>query len=205
MLSDRSIPPSVTPMVPVASAAHGHTPHRDSGRGQQPEDQHTGSASPGWPRCDGVDSRRRTWHVPLTGAAAAAVTVALVATVLQPTPAYAVSGGDGAEITPEVNRLEGAEALQAELAERGVPADITYVPTVDTCRPGRYTDVDTPGLLITVRAHRFEVTIPAGAVRRGNTFVLSATVTPADGGVPAIVDFGIAQDAVAPCTVIDAS
>ncbi len=150
--------------------------------------------------------RQRLWYVPVAGAAAAAaVAIALGATVVRPTPAYAVSGGNGEEVTVTVTRLEGAEALQAALRERGVPADITYLPTDKACQPGRFAEVDTPGLSLTVGGDLFKVTIPPGAVGQGDTFVLSAAVTPIDKGVRAIVHFGVAQGAVAPCTVVDAS
>ncbi len=150
--------------------------------------------------------RRRLWYVPVTGAAAAAtVAIALVATVARPTPAYAVSGGNGEEVTVTVTRLEGAEGLQAALRERGIPADITYLPTDKACLPGRYREVDTPGLSLTVGGDLFKVTIPPGAVSQGNIFVLSAAVMPIDKGVRAIVDFGVAKGAVAPCAVVDAS
>lgn len=157
--------------------------------------------------------RQRHWYVPVAGAAAAAavaaaaaaVAIALVATLLRPPPAYAVSGGNGEEITVTVTRLEGAEALQAALRERGVPADITYLPTDKTCQPGRYAEIATPGLTLEVGADLFKVAIPPGAVAPGNTFVLSAAVTPVDDGVRAIVEFGVALGAVAPCTVVDAA
>ena len=100
--------------------------------------------------------------------------IALVATSSRPKPAYAVSGGNGEEVTVTVTRLEGAEALQGELRSRGIAADL------------------------------FKVTIPPGAVGQGSTFVLSAAVTPIDNGVRAIVDFGVAQGVVAPCMVVDA-
>lgn len=102
-------------------------------------------------------------------------------------------------------RLEGAGALEEALLERGIPADITYLSPDTACAPGRYDDVRTPGLSLTVGADRFEVTIPAGAVEEGNTFVMSAAVQPTENGARSTVDFGIAADTVAPCTVIDAS
>ena len=146
--------------------------------------------------------QQRLWYAPT--AAAAAVAIALVATNSRPTPAYAVSGRIGEEITVTVNRLEGAEALQGALRSRGVAADITYLPPGKACEHGRYAEVRTPGLSLQVGADLFMVTIPPGAVGPGNTFVLSAAVTPMDNGVRAIVEFGIAQGAVGPCTVVDA-
>lgn len=148
--------------------------------------------------------QQRLWYVPIAGAAAAAVAIALVATTSRPTPAYAVSGRNGEEVTVTVTRLEGAEALQRALRSRGIPADIMYLPTDKACERGRYAEVRTPGLSLQVGADLFKVTIPPDAVGVGNTFVLSAAVTPMDDGVRAIVEFGIAQGAVGPCTVVDA-
>lgn len=149
---------------------------------------------------------RRRWYVPVTGvAAAAAVGIALVVTVARPTPAYAVTGRNGEEITVTVNRLEGADALQAALRERGVPSDIQYLPTDTQCLPGRYTAIDTPGLSLQVGSDLFKVTIPAGGVGAGDTFVLSAAVTATDNGVRAIVNFDVARGPVAPCRVVPAS
>jgi hypothetical protein len=148
--------------------------------------------------------KSRLWYLPVTGAAAA-VAIALVVVFPRPAPAYAVSGGNGKEVTVKVTRLEGAHALQGALRERGITANITYLPTNKACQPGRFSEVDTPGLSLSVGANLFEVTIPAGAIGAGDTFVLSAAVTPIDQGVRAIVDFGVAQGAVAPCTVVNAS
>ncbi len=147
----------------------------------------------------------RRWYVPTAGAAAAAaIAIALVATTSRPTPAFAVSGSNGEEVTVTVTRLEGAAALQAALRSKGIPADITYLPEGKACAHGRYAEVHTPGLTLQVGADLFKVTIPPGAIGAGNTFVLSAAVTPTANGVRAIVEFGIAAGAVGPCTVVDA-
>lgn len=131
--------------------------------------------------------------------------VALIATALRPSPAYAVSGGNGKQVTVKVNRLEGPEGLEQALREHGITADITYLPSDKACQPGRYTDRDTPGLSLGVEARRFIVKIPPGAVRPGDTFVLSAAVRPLEHGVQAIVEFGITDGPIAPCTMVDAS
>ena len=162
------------------------------------------AAAPPTSRAGTRPRRQRLWFAPTAGAAAAAVAIALVATNSRSTPAYAVSGRIGEEITVTVHRLEGAEALQGALRSRGVAADIRYLPTGKACEHGRYAEVRTPGLSLQVGADLFTVTIPPGAVGPGNTFVLSAAVTPMDNGVRAIVEFGIAQGAVGPCTVVDA-
>jgi len=148
--------------------------------------------------------RQRLWYLPTAGIAAAAVAITVIAVNARPTPAYAVSGGNGEEITVQVNRLEGAGALERALRARGVTADITYLSPDKACQPGRYAILDTPGLMLSVSAARFQVTIPPGAVGEHDTFVLSAAVRPFDNGVQATVDFGVAEGVVAPCSIVDA-
>ena len=136
-------------------------------------------------------------------AAAAALAVAVIVPILAPTPAYAVTERNDGEIRVQVNRLEGAEELERALADHGVTADITYLPSSKECAPDRYAAVHTPGLTLSVSADTFEVTIPAGAVGKDDTFVLDASVTPIDDGFQAKVNFDIASGPVAPCKVID--
>lgn len=153
--------------------------------------------------------RRPVWKRPelaltsAVGLAAAVLAITATAVVVRPTPANAVSGGNGKELTVKVHRLEGAQALEDALAERGVTADITYLPRDKACAPGRYTEVSPRGLMLSVGQEQFEVTIPAGGISRGQTFVLSASATRVDGRPGTSVSFDIAEGAVAPCTVVD--
>ncbi|ABS02281.1 hypothetical protein [Kineococcus radiotolerans] len=162
------------------------------------------------PAGGGAPVRRPIWRRPklaLTSAGgliAAGLALVAVVTVSRPLPAYAVTGGNGGEVKVEVNRLEGAGALEDALREKGIAADITYLPSRRACRPGRYVDDSPRGLSLSVSADRFEVIIPAGAVGAGETFVLSASVTPLpDSGVSAAVDYGIARGPISPCTPVD--
>lgn len=158
-------------------------------------------ASPGLPR---RPIRRRRYAA--AALIAASVTTAALAThALLPTPAYAVTGRNGSEITVRVMRLEGAGQLEQALRDRGIPADITYLPIGKVCANGRYQAVPTPGLMLGGSEDSFEVTIPAGAVGKGDTFVLAASeVKPIKSGFQSTVEFDIAHGAVAPCTVVDA-
>lgn len=137
-------------------------------------------------------------------AAAVGIAVAVVAVKALPTPAYAVSGGNGQQVTVQVNGLEGADALQRALRTRGIAAGITYLPPGQACQPGRHPELGTPGLTLSVSAARFEITIPPCAVPEGGTFVLSAAVRPLDHGVQAVVAFGVTQGVVTPCSPVDA-
>lgn len=148
--------------------------------------------------------RRGVWYATIAALAAGALAAVLALYSLWPTPAYAVSGGNDREVTVRVMRLEGADGLERELRDRGIAADVTYLPDGKECASGRYTAVRTPGLTLEVSADFFEVTIPPGAVGKDETFVLSAAVVPLPNGVRASVDFDIAHGAVAPCRVIKA-
>lgn len=136
-------------------------------------------------------------------AAAAALAVALIVPMLAPSPAYAVTERNGGEIFVEVNRLEGAGELEQALAEHGITADITYLPPEKECAADRYVSADTPGLRLSTSADTFQVTIPAGALGKDDTFVLDASVKPLVDGVQARVSFGVARGTVAPCKIID--
>ena len=148
--------------------------------------------------------RRGLWYVAVVGAAAAVLAVAVVVPSLRPTPAYAVSGRDNGEVKVQVNRLKGADGLERALRDRGIAADVTYLAEGQKCEDGRYTDVPTRGLTLSVSSATFEVIIPANAVGADETFVLSAAVVPLPNGVQATVDFGIADGAIAPCRPVDA-
>ncbi|GAB4064988.1 hypothetical protein GCM10028777_13160 [Angustibacter speluncae] len=141
----------------------------------------------------------------VAGFAAAALVVATAWVVARPTPAYAVSGGNGEEVTVTVSRLEGAAALEAALDERGIRADVTYLPDGQACQPGRHDDTGAD-LSLSVGPDFFEVRIPPGAVGDGETFVLSAAATSLDDGtgVSAIVDFAIARGPVPACVPVAA-
>lgn len=147
---------------------------------------------------------RRRWYVTAAMAVIAAIIAAAVVGVLRPTPAFAVSGRTNGKVTVHVMRLEGAGSLERALAKRGIRADISYLPPGKECAPGRFVDVSPPGLLLSVGADDFTVTIPAGSVGKDNAFVMSAAVVPIQHGVSADVEFGIAKGPVAPCRVIPA-
>lgn len=157
------------------------------------------------PRAIGGSTRwqpGRRWQV-AAAASAVVAALALLVPALAPTPAYAVTGRNGGKIHVQVNRLEGAEGLERALAKHGITADITYLPQNKECADGRYAAVDTRGLTLSVAADSFEVTIAAGTVGEGDTFVLDASVVPIKDGVQARVAFDIAHGVIAPCTIVD--
>ncbi len=180
--------------------------------------------------------RRRRYA--LTAAAVAAATTAfLVLPGIGSTPAYSVQEGNAGEIIVEINAPRDAAGLQRALEEHGIAADITYLPELQTCGPGRYVEVDRPvsgltttigtnyasDLTTTIGTDYVGVTIPPGAVRDGETFVLSWSVLPmtaeeleaisadsedgtsATEGSHVTIDLGIAAGAVQPCVPVPAT
>ncbi|QWF23030.1 hypothetical protein KM427_04670 [Nocardioides sp. LMS-CY] len=126
-----------------------------------------------------VPPRRSRARLILVAAATVAVAGLVVVVVpgLGTTAAYSVQEGNSGTITVEVRRLEDAEGLEAELAEHGVTADITYLPDRQTCAPGRYVPVARrlPGLGVTMGSDLLRVTLPPGSVRAGETFVMAVS------------------------------
>ena len=125
--------------------------------------------------------------------------------------------GNSGTITVEVNRLENAEGLEAELAKFGVRADITYLPDKQECAPGRYAPVDRrlSGMQVSMGADLLRVTLPPGAVRDGETFVMAVSgeaIPPSAepsqdgitdmGGFSGWTDFNVTAGPVRPCTVV---
>lgn len=157
----------------------------------------------------------------LVGAAAtvaAAAAIVVFVPGLGSTTAYSVQEGNSGTITVEVQRLEDAEGLEAELAEHGVDADITYVPDGRKCAPGRYAPVSRSlsGMGLAMGSDLLRVTLPPGTVRDGETFVMAvsgAAVPPSSaepsedgitnmGGFRGWSDFNVTAGPVQPCTVV---
>jgi hypothetical protein len=173
--------------------------------GEQPSGETESTAAP---RPSRPPHRRRRWIAAAATAAAAAgaiVTPVIDTQVpgLGPAPAYAVTPRHDGEVAVHVSRLEGADSLEQALREHGIAADITYLPYGKQCAPGRYTKRRNPGVELMIGLNEFEVTIPAGAVGKNDTLVLSAAVIPTRNGFDLTVGFGIASGPVKPCQVID--
>ena len=143
--------------------------------------------------------------VALRVAAVAAVALGAVTVPgLLASPAYSVNEGNDGTIRVEVRRLDDADGLRRALADHGVRADVTFLPDGRQCADGRYRPVDRRGLMTTIGADRFAVTLAPGAVRDGETFVVAASVVPLPDGVRAWVDFGVTAGPVRPCDVVAA-
>lgn len=178
------------------------------------------------PAGDGASkpSRRsgRTWLAVAASAAAAAIAVAVIVPGVGSSPAYSVGEGNAGEVTVEINRPEDAAGLERALEERGINADITYLPELQTCVPGRYEVVDREptDMMASVGESQLSLTLPSDTVRPGETFVLTWSVLPmtaeeiaerngSAGGVvvdgfSASVQFEVAAGQVASCDPIDA-
>lgn len=166
-------------------------------------------------------ARRRTLAMAAAVAATAVVGVALVPG-LGTTEAYSVQEGNAGEITVEVNRPEDAAGLERALAEHGIAADVTYLPGLQTCAPGRFRTVDREvGMRLSIGEDLVRVTLPPGAVRDGETFVMvlsAESMTQAqldeieerDGqdatsGTSSSVSADVASGEVAPCVPVPAA
>lgn len=101
-----------------------------------------------------------------------------------------------------INRLEGAERLEADLARLGIIAHVDYTPAGTLCRPGRYVEsrgVPGPGALeVSTAAGRSQstLTLPKDALRAGETFVIESAWADDDTW---LVGLGIAAGEVAEC------
>lgn len=123
---------------------------------------------------------RRTRRRPLAvaaGVAATAVVGVLLVPGLGTTPAYSVSEGNAGEVEVEISRPEDAAGLERALEERGIAADITYLPGLATCAAGRFAEVERQvEMSLSIGEDLVRVTIPPGAVRDGETFVMVLSV-----------------------------
>ena len=121
-------------------------------------------------------------------------------------PAYSISGGPGGDVQVTVHRAENAAGLQQALADKGIRADITYLPWGRTCAEGRYTQAGTAArtgiLAIGSDADSYSVTIPAHYLEPGETWVLALAARPDARGFLAQV--GIADGPVEPCRQVPA-
>lgn len=160
----------------------------------------------------------------IAAGAAAAATAFVVAPALKPTPAFSVSEGNAGEVKVTITRPEDASGLERALVEHGINADVTYLSDLQTCSPGRFQKSEraTPGLMTSVSDQSIAVTIPPGAVRDDETFVLTWSVLPmtddeiADqnlnlpddvtvvSGSHSNVDFAVASGPVSPCEPVPA-
>jgi hypothetical protein len=123
-----------------------------------------------------VRTRRRAL-APAAGIAAATVVGVVLVPGLGPTPAYSVQEGNAGEVEVEITRPEDAAGLERALEEHGIAADITYLPDLQQCAEGRFTEVAREvGLSLSIGEDLVRVTLPPGAVRDGETFVMVLSV-----------------------------
>ena len=125
-------------------------------------------------------ARRRTRRRALAVAAGVAAT-AVAGVVLVPglgtTRAYSVQEGNAGTIEVQINRPQDAVGLERALEEHGIAADITYLPDLQECAPGRFAEVEREvGMSLQIGQEMVRVTLPPGAVRDGETFVMELSV-----------------------------
>jgi hypothetical protein len=152
-------------------------------------------------------------------AAAAAVAAILVVPGLGTSPAYSVGEGNAGEVNVDINRPEDAAGLEQALEDHGITANITYLPELQSCAPGRYTVVDREtNVMASIGERHISVTLAPDTVRDGETFVLTWSVVPmtdeemeqigsqtgerVTDGFSTTVEFDVATGAVAACQPI---
>lgn len=88
--------------------------------------------------------------------------------------AFDLTTSDDGTITVTIYRFDDADGLEAQLADHGVQADVTYVPYREHCQPDRYE--------LSPTQHRVGVDWPttAGVPINANGVELSFTLRPAD-------------------------
>jgi hypothetical protein len=128
----------------------------------------------------GAPPHRRTRPRAVAVAAGVAAT-AVLGVVLVPglgtNVAYSVQEGNAGEIEVEINRPEDAAGLERALEEHGIAADITYLPGLQECAPGRFAQVEREvGMQLQIGQEKVKVTLAPGAVRDGETFVMVLSV-----------------------------
>lgn len=163
----------------------------------------------------------RAWLAIAAALAVVAIGAMLIVPGLGSSPAYSVGEGNAGQVNVEINRPEDAAGLERALAERGINADITYLPGLQVCAPGRYqvTEREASDMGATIGETTISLTLPSDTVRPGETFVLTWSILPLTdeeigarngpfGGVVdgfrATVEFDVATGPVAPCDPIDA-
>ncbi len=111
------------------------------------------------------------------GVAATAVVGVVLVPGLGPTRAYSVQEGHAGTIEVQINRPHDAAGLERALEEHGIAADITYLPDLQECAPGRFAEVAREvGMSLQIGQEMVKVTLPPGAVRDGETFVMVLSV-----------------------------
>lgn len=130
------------------------------------------------PRSTGRMRRGRNAPVLWIAAAVVIVTGLLTGPALMPggggSPAYAVTIGNH-KVRIHVVRMSDSSGLERALADKGVHADVTYLPAGYSCAPGRYEDASVlRGGTMSFRASDggFELDVDAGSVASTQTLVL---------------------------------
>jgi hypothetical protein len=123
--------------------------------------------------------RRRVVVVASAGALAIAAAVGLPlfggsSTAPPASAAFELTTNADSTISVTIHRFDDADGLEAQLAEHGVPADVTYTPYGQHCQADRYEPSPTQ--------HRVDLDYPnpAGVPLNVNDVELSVTLRPAE-------------------------
>ena len=149
----------------------------------------------------------RRWLAVAAAAAAVGLTSAGVLLTTNATPAYALTPHADGSVTVTVNRLEGADALEAALAREGITADVTYTEPGTMCAPGRYTEATPPDSWMQVVSDlngSQSITVPASVAGSGLTLVLESSWQGSGQQETWVLGVGYASGAVGTCEQLPA-
>lgn len=148
---------------------------------------------------------QRRWGRRLAAAAAAAALAGggYLASPLGTSPAFAVTTAANGDVTVTVNRLEGADALEKALADKGIRADVTFPARGTQCRDGRYASAAPPAgedrmvMSASVDSSAGQtISVPKSLLKEGETLVIES-MWPAEGSWAMRV--AVAAGAVSTC------
>lgn len=149
--------------------------------------------------------RRRRWLVPAVAASALLTSGIWWSTAAG--PAFAVTRTTQGDVVVTVARLDDPAGLQGALREKGITADVQYLPWGKGCAARRFTEAPMPrtgrvwSFGQTSKGYTF--TIPAGGVRPGQTLVLELTSTAHDSATVSGGRVSLAAGPVGPCSPVD--
>jgi hypothetical protein len=137
--------------------------------------------------------------------AGAAVTASTLLVAGGSSAAYAVDAHSDGSVTVTINSLKDASGLQHKLAAAGIKAVVDYLPSGKACQQPRYKPASSAAqgsiYVDTRKGGSTTFTIANGQIASGDTLVIESS-----GGTGfSTIGVGVADGAVVPCQVVDAT
>jgi hypothetical protein len=150
---------------------------------------------------------RRRRRTVLAAAASAALVSGIWWSTAGSPPAFAVTRTADGDVNVVVSRIDDPAGLQRALREKGITADVQYLPWGKGCAPGRFTEVPLPRTgrpwAFGQTSQGYTFTVPAAGVRPGQTLVLELTSTEHDSATVSGGRFALATGPVGVCSPVD--